>query len=580
MIINLLIIAFLALTMYWWGAQGVLSAVLHFVAVVVAGSLALAIWEPLTVGFFLNGQFSAYAWCLGLLGPFLLMLIIIRIALDKIVRGNVYFSTFIHSAVGGAIGLAIGILTSGLTVIALGFLPLPNSLAGFEPKSIDNNGRIVGSATDTLWVPVNRMSANFFSILSTGMFSPAGESQPLALFQPDLADQSARHRLKEDPNSSQVAAPDDVTIDEMQVMPSPLQGLDDRTLAMFGENARREGIKIVVVNMTVKLSGRGTYDSSDQAIRIPPAQLRLVTTPAGQRDSTDDVMLHDVAGFNTTVGETSRLLTILTDNKTVPASTASAAKFGWVFAIPAGRAPRFLLFRHTRFALPDEPARADAAAFASALGAPPRPLGVAIEPTKPGNTSTPGTSTPGARIGARSGSAAESITISDMLPIALSKNLATGVETRETALVSGEGAIRNAEGNISKSVLIDRVWAPKHQVVVRIELKRDAASSMLGAARVAAATVQGFYLTDSKGGQYFPIGYAWAKADKTLQIKFVEDRTLPLQSAKEFPTSQMGPQDTISVYFIVPRGAPPITDFKTGNNTGQPIEPPLQIPAQ
>lgn len=582
MIINLLIIAFLGLTMYWWGAQGVLSAVLHFVAVVVAGALALAIWEPLTVGFFLNGQFSAYAWCVGLLGPFLLILLIVRIALDKIVRGNLYFSTFVNSAVGGAIGLVIGILTAGLTVIALGFLPLPNNLAGFEPMSISQEGKIVGRATDTLWIPVNRISCNFFSILSTGAFSPAGESRPLALYQPDLADQSARHRLKEDPNSSQVAAPDDVTINEMQVMPSPLQGLDDRTLALFGQDGRREGMKVVVVNFSVKLSRRGTYDSGDQAVRIPPAQVRLISTPADQPDNAEEVMVHDCIGFNMPAGETSRVLTMLMDNKTVPASTASEAKFGWVFAIHNNRAPRFMLFRHTRFNLPETPARPDAAAFASALGAAPRPLGAVADPGKGGTTPTPtGPSTPGTRIGARTGTFAESITVGDYLPTPLSKNLATGLETRDTALVSGEGTIRPAEGSISKAVIIDRVWAPSHQAVVRMELKRDAANSLLGAARVAAASIQGFYLTDEKGGQYFPIGYAWAKADKSMQIKFVSDRTVPLQSAREFPVSQMGPTDTITVYFVIPRVAPPINFFKTGSgNTGQAIDPPLRIPAE
>ena len=52
---NLLIIGLLGLITYWWGNQGLFSAILHLVCVVVAGAVALGLWEPLVVGVLLRG---------------------------------------------------------------------------------------------------------------------------------------------------------------------------------------------------------------------------------------------------------------------------------------------------------------------------------------------------------------------------------------------------------------------------------------------------------------------------------------------------------------------------------------------
>ena len=45
---NILIIGFVVLIAYWWANQGVFSALLHLIAVILAGAVALAVWEPLT----------------------------------------------------------------------------------------------------------------------------------------------------------------------------------------------------------------------------------------------------------------------------------------------------------------------------------------------------------------------------------------------------------------------------------------------------------------------------------------------------------------------------------------------------
>ena len=96
---NILVVLLVLLIAYWWGNQGFFSAIIHLVCVIVAGALALAFWEPLTLGLLLRGGFfDSYAWGFGLLGLFVVSLFILRLATNKLVPGNVDHRGFDVSA--------------------------------------------------------------------------------------------------------------------------------------------------------------------------------------------------------------------------------------------------------------------------------------------------------------------------------------------------------------------------------------------------------------------------------------------------------------------------------------------------
>ena len=61
MIINFIILGFVLFMAYWWGNQGVFSAVLHTAAVIIAGALAFATWEPICIGLAMKAN-AANAW--------------------------------------------------------------------------------------------------------------------------------------------------------------------------------------------------------------------------------------------------------------------------------------------------------------------------------------------------------------------------------------------------------------------------------------------------------------------------------------------------------------------------------------
>ena len=110
MIANILLFTYLALIVSLWGHYGLFSAFLHLLVTIVAGALAWAIWEPLVLNLLIKYQ-PHTAWGVGLLGPFILLLIVIRVIQDRLVRTNMRFENLTSMIGGGFCGFLIGVLT-------------------------------------------------------------------------------------------------------------------------------------------------------------------------------------------------------------------------------------------------------------------------------------------------------------------------------------------------------------------------------------------------------------------------------------------------------------------------------------
>lgn len=574
MILSLIIIVYLLFMGFWWGSQGFFSALLHLVATICAGALALALWEPLALQFM--GRFAEYSWAGALMGPFILFLLVIRVALDKIVNGNVNFSVIVNWIFGPLCGLFAGILTAGLVVIALGFLPLGNDLLGYEPFTLDatkdtpTSGKVAGETNRTMLWPVHSQTVAFYTMLSDGAFFSGDQ---MSVYLPDLAAQSARHRLRQDPNSSVVAPVRDVSVTDVWAVPTPATGLDTALIKVLPGETMQVGKKIVVVETEWKASTAGGFDS-DQAIRIPSPQVRLLAGPSMTEGSAS--VEFEPLGF-TTVDGTVKFVPF-NDAATMATAVASPAKFRWAFLIPSDYSPRFITLRHTRFTLHAEPNKS-IASLAKAIGT---PQGVTPQVANGGNLFDPaktGAPTPKGVEGMKADRVATEIAINANLPRPISRNLATSLTLQENRIVSGEGTIRRNEGSIPRNLSIDEIDFPKHQVCVRVGITKDKANSIYGAARSVATSVTGTYLLDAKGGQHWPIGYALYKpiSGETL-IKFVDDRNSPLRSGRELPIDKMEGEEVVYIYFAVPKGVGSITTFQIGTQTKQQVEPPLAIP--
>lgn len=218
--LNLLIILFLLGMAALWATYGFFSGFLQLVVVIVAGVLALAVWEPLT--FWLLGRMPAYAHGVGLLAPFALFIIFLRVPLDRFCRMNLHLPHLADQVGGGLCGFAAGVLAFGMLLNGVNFLPIDRDIMGWEPFSVRGN-EIKENQEGRLW-PTSRVhewSGNFFEFLSAGAMSPTGGT-PLAEARPNLAQRAILSRAPVDTNQMRTAHPDNVQVIDVHTFPATL----------------------------------------------------------------------------------------------------------------------------------------------------------------------------------------------------------------------------------------------------------------------------------------------------------------------------------------------------------------------
>lgn len=555
MIINLFLVVFLLFMAYWWSTQGLFSALIHLLSVIVAGALAFALWEPITFGLFMKvGALAQYAWGLGLILPFIAWLAALRFAGDKLIGRNMYFAPLVSQIGGGVLGLLAAILTAGVTILGISFMHLSASFGGYQPLLVEATGTVAPNEGGGLWVGVDTMTVNFYNKLSAGAFSNA---TPLKTHQPDLAQQAALFRMKFDPNGSAVAPPDTVTAAAMYIQPTPIANLTGAQSGVLGAAATAEGNQLVVVDTKWTLKNKIAYDTDD-TLRLSPTQIRLVTQTTAP-DGSVESQLHAPISAATAPGPTApRTLIHFADDATEAYGLNNEETIGFAFMIPTGEEPRFLLARHTRLALP-QPVTEEPDTVIAALGTPSAPAADTGPPTDDPNLA----GGVGSRSGHRTGSAAFDASVSNAIPRAFPVSAApTTLNYNESSgeIIDGFGDIRPPEGRTGQKVL-DQLQTPGHKAMVRIGLSRDRANSLLGAAVSAAASLAGPELTDANGNIYQPIGYVWQKASGYQEIKV--DRTQLIRSSRQLPVREMGGEDTIYLYFLVNRGTS-ITQYAVG----------------
>ena len=216
LVLNIGIILFLLGMVAIWSTYGFFSSFLHLMIVIVAGVFAFAVWEPLA--YWLLGRMPAMAWGVGLLAPFALGIILLRVVFDKYCKMNLKFPRVADQAGGGACGLVSGVLCGGVLLIGAGFLSSSPDILGYEPYRMVQN-KIEASDEGQLWpvTRVDRWAGGFFGMISTGSMRPT-YGMPLDVAKPDIARQAAVFHLTEDPNQAKAAPPEAVKMLGAQVL--------------------------------------------------------------------------------------------------------------------------------------------------------------------------------------------------------------------------------------------------------------------------------------------------------------------------------------------------------------------------
>ncbi|MBT4767226.1 MAG: hypothetical protein HOO04_02575 [Phycisphaerae bacterium] len=196
-ILNLVIIAIIALIAYWWANQGFLSGLLHLICVVTAAAIALAWWEPIVVENLLSKS-----WWSGLMPGTMLLITfvacvaILRAVSDKVALGNTQLPRPLDMTGGAIMGVASGIVTTGILLIGVGFIDQPQAILGYtgwhRPGAATAAGAPVYGIGEmappdkALWLPVDAWTVSFYEALSLGSLHPDLGGRPLADWNPRL----------------------------------------------------------------------------------------------------------------------------------------------------------------------------------------------------------------------------------------------------------------------------------------------------------------------------------------------------------------------------------------------------------
>ncbi len=539
MILNIVLIVFVLGMAMMWSTYGLFSALIHLGLVIVAGSLAFALWEPLAYGVFFN-FLPTGAWGVSLLGGFVVILLLLRVVTDKFIRGTLKVHRLADQVGGGAAGAASGVLTAGVTLLGLSFLPLPPDIGGYQPYEVKSNGLVGPVEGGGLWIPADTMAANLFTRLSGGAFSTG---TPLVSYVPDLAEAATLFRLGRtyDENLSVVSAPGGVTANATALfvgdqLPGIDPGLAKGLLAAMGGGSR---LVTVVTNFT-KGENATTYDT-DGILRLPATNIRLATRRRGEHGQWVAPV-----GFSKP-GDSGQRFYALANNQMMASSRVPNQEIAWHFVVPSDREPDFLLVRNTRVLLPAA-TEAEPADYAALIGNPDASGGEAQD-ASPKHARSGGLAIDAEPSGFSTHKAVY-IEQNDKLPANVSKNNAQFLTYNDTAVIEGEGLAQS--GSAGRNTTLSTMDVSPALRAIRVEMEPvRATNSFTTLARGAgAANIQEIWLSDIQGQTYRPFGYVLRKQDGRQRFKVLSGGEL--RNNVDLPLNEFVNGDRLYVYWQVP----------------------------
>ena len=493
MIVNLVVIALVALIAYWWANQGLFSAIIHLLCVIVAGAVALSFWEILAYGLLMRGGFFDYfALGVSLLITFSLVLFVLRLATNKLVPANLQVPQWANVAFGYPVGAASGVLTVGLLVIGLGLIQSQRTILGFVGHGRSQAGSV--GAIDSLWLPVHQLTSDFYSQMSVGALST---SSPLRHYNPYLYQQAvslSRDSYKN--GKGQVAMrPSQASVESVWICPNTCV-----VQVRFKRGARDFGDQLTVSSSQVRLISEA--DGTERPAVAFPVRWRQEIPDGGSKIFHFD----DLSHYATTVPgrETADIL----------------FQFPW----REGLLPRFIQIKNARLEVKNI-LRMPSCTRVMASG------GTAAAITAAdfaGARRLPGGADP------RSGGISLS---SSLAPVSTSTNMKPGsIKARDKKLSEGIAVFSRERTHIGRALTIDQFYEPAGTRVVQVDVSRGRPGSIFGRIADEAGDDAVPMLVDSDGHTYTAIGYLY-EMTQGVEIRLNPRQGLSADQIPHLPTS-------------------------------------------
>jgi len=546
MILNIITVAFVLAMAYVWYTQGVFSAMVHLAVVIASGAIALAVWEPLTLGLLIN-WIPEFAWTAGLIGPFFLLTMVLRTLSNKYIPQRMHQHGLVDLFGGAACGAAAGVIAGGFALIGVGMLKMPVAIAGMQPYTTAIDGSIVESDSK-LWLPVDTWTVNFYNGLSQGAF---GSSTPLATHQPQLDVQHWLLRMR-DESASIVATPETVSTVAMHTVDLSSVEMPGVVTAALSEAIEVDGAggKLVTVDTTWSRSD-GAYDSDSYA-RIPQTHVRLSVEIDGQTQ-----MISPVASSKVVDG--ARLLTPFDSDDASEYALSTNDSIAFSFVVPDDAEPQFLFIRKLRLEPPavdeSQPAEVHFAMLGEPYLAPlEEEVEVVVEDTGIENPSW--------------------IELTNDLPRMFGRSGAVGLSWAPddaTQVYSGHAEIpKGSDGG--PRTRVRGIYTPSLSEMVRVQLPVERAASFYGKARSSAKRLNDIAIMATNGAAFQAT--AWVLVSNGGDQEVHVDHTQPIRNGVNLPITKMGSGDTLYLYFLVDKGVT-LNAFTSGGDT---VDLDLNIP--
>ena len=512
---NLIILALVALIGYWWATQGVFSGLLHLLCVIVAGAIAFAFWEPVTVGLLLRGSpFDNFAWGVSFIGLFVVPLLILRLGTNKLVPANVDLPHWANLTFGFPIGAASGVLTMGMILLGTGFVQSQRDIFGYTGTVRNpNNAQQITHVGPALWLPVHQWTSEFYSWLSVTTLSTG---QPLRQYYPDLYKVSgSEFRDTYGGGRGQVAiTPNGAAIQGVTMCPQ-LNRCAVRV--RFAAEARDFGTQLTLSSAQVRLVSKAG-DQSRPYVAHPQAWSQPT-----KNGSTAVYRFEDISNYATTV----------------PGQETAIMEFD--FRFPGTLVPLFIQIKGTRFDLPQFEV-VTGAQYEQQLGS--------AGTTRSVSSAPPPVFTGGGQL--TTGSDIQ-VTYS-IQPISASKNQLPGTihVNNENFITDGSGEFKPGGTRPARKLRLKGIVESEGTKIVQLTVRRGGAADIFNPAlRQQAGDNATPMLVDSLGRTYRPIGYIYDRGDS---VDVLLSPRRPIRTVAELPQLSQSGGRALRLIFSVTEG--------------------------
>lgn len=592
--LDAIVILIAALIAWIWSSRGFFSAFLHMLCVIIAGALAFALWEPTSMLIMSfdesrTGYFTDAAWGLGLGLPFAIILAILRTACDKLVPANLDLDGIANIIGGAACGAVAGVISTGMVLLSVGYLRVETEFAGYRPIQFDNNGSLVRKSG--LIVPVDTLTARFYSMLSTSTFLPF-DTETLARWRPELQDEGPLLRTNfEGGKSRQSIArdgfelmgryqftsdknPKDLTSDALD--PNATVARQQSFTYVDGEAAQPASSLIEGFVLKFKAPAKETSGR----VVIGPGQVRLVV----QRDANDPAstmgiqpmaMISQASGDKPALG---RWRFDASETYIASVGGASDAMMAFEFLVPKGSTPLALYVKGMRV---DVSQMTPFAKFGSMAE---RDSAVTSGSILPAINMSKMDRTQAAQVKTTAQGFDQIFRTGAGIPfnVQLQKDNAKGLEFDDSNWITGGTLSKFSKKDIQgvgleAKLSLRRFATTDDTQIVQVTMdKRNTSFGLLSDAAANTDRSKPVLLLDNNGAPYQAVGYVY-RGNQETWIYFNPQSPLSSLSDQEMPTiSRSQPDQELVLIFRVSKGVK-ITSVAIGDRVIAELAPPIEV---